>query len=232
MAEPAFGISPEFAHKVLSADLKKTIEEHTDADGNFKKSLPAGVRKLLVNIAGAKAADGAAIGGTETAPNIAEVCRALGISRPTLYKYTTTEDRKTFQNANGGFSLAKVREFLRVKGAPQFVAEAEKGEDQSEQRKVSRKELAITRRAEYRADRELMDLELRQGEWRRVDEVNNAIDSANALVFREFVKAFTSELPPMQEGLTAAEIAEMNAEKIAEICEYLPKHFEKIAQRK
>jgi hypothetical protein len=90
---------------------------------------------------------------------------------------------------------------------------------------ISEREQLIIERNRIAIEREKFRLGLAMREYLPRDEVNCAIDTANAVVRREIDRAISVELPPRLEGLSAMEIKKVLRRKFDALFVSLSKRF-------
>ena len=98
--------SPELLQRVLKQDLVNVVRKAVEK----KQPLSARERELLL-----QAAAGDELEDSGTVTSIADLCRALGISRPTFYRYAKRQDAPA-KATNGTFDVPAWRVYLRAAG--------------------------------------------------------------------------------------------------------------------
>jgi hypothetical protein len=98
------------------------------------------------------------------------------------------------------------------------------------QHPISEREQLIIERNRIAIEREKLKLGVLMREYVARNEVNRAIDTANAVVRREIDRAISVELPPRLEGLSALEIKKLLRRKFDAIFVSLPKGFASAAE--
>lgn len=204
--------TPDEARALLEQDSDIRLK-HVTKDGKLNKPLSPTLRRQLQSIA-----VGLDPQSSDVAKNFRTLCKAVGCSHTVLYQWkkkAPVSDPLPVKD-NGNYSIAAVKEWLnRQRGI--------KG-DNPEQLLSPKDQLAIAQ-GQVKLRRQQFQLGIETREYVTREEVNSHLDTANAVVTRELVKAFVHELPPLQEGLTAAEIQVMNEDRLKEILSHLPQRI-------
>jgi predicted DNA-binding transcriptional regulator AlpA len=205
----------EEAAALLEADAELGINQATK-DGKLTRRLSPSLRKQLEKVAA-----GVAPGGSNFANNFRALAKAVGVSYVTLYK----KRNKYPKDHPSAFPKPRDNNKWNILEVKQWM-ERDKGNSAPKVGEELNPKLAIEiARGNVKLQREQFQLGIQTREYIKREEVNAHIDTANAIVAREFVKAFVHELPPLCEGLTAAEIQLMNEERLKEILTHLPRHL-------
>lgn len=156
------------------------------------------------------------------AKNKSELAQRIGLTRPTLYALFKRPDHP----ANHGEGVNKYNvEAWAIYAAANTSAHNRKGSGSNGHFPLSEREQSIIAKNRISSEREAFRLEKEKRNYYPIREVNQHIDTANAIVVRELRKAFEQELPPRQEGLSALEIKKLNAKRLDQIFASLPKHL-------
>jgi hypothetical protein len=201
-----FGLSEREAAKLTQENINRTIKQ-CEKDG---KPLPPTIAKIVAQIAlGVETPSG-----SDYAKNKSELARAIGVSRPTLYNIWDKPGRPAVGDGERKYDVAAFKLWAQRVSQVDIPGMEVSAKDQV---KIERENLGIKKLAVEvgKLTRDLVDRQ----------EVNAAIDTANAVVNRELRKAFEHELPPQLEGLTAHEIQRECRRVLDDILIQLPKHL-------
>lgn len=214
----ALGITPRRARTILKNDLDRVVK----AANKSKQPLPCGVRKMIAQLCIDDPEEGETPLTTQAfADNKRQLGRLIGCSHWTLDRWFK-EQGCPKPTTDGRHDVAAWKTFARAKG---FTPAAKNGEVWE----LSAKDKAVIARLETRLARERMELAVLQRGYVSRDEVNAAIAKANTIVIRELVKVFEHELPPMLEGMKAAEAQALISDKLREVLTKLPQALQKVA---
>ena len=149
-------LTAEQVEQVLQADVINIVREKVKAG----KVLTSSERAALVEYSAG--GGGAASVPTETASSIAQLCKLLGISRPTFYRYRNQAGAPE-KRTNGSYDVAAWRVYLRRAGVS---ADAGEGRDYLEEEREYRVGLA-----KLKYEREKREAAIAEGRVVDVDQV-------------------------------------------------------------
>jgi hypothetical protein len=224
-AEQALGITSENARNLVKADLQAILADSYDPETKrLKKALPAGVRRSLIQLAMLDES-GEGVPADTWVGNKRALAKAIPVSTPILYRLMKL---KGFPKAasNGKYDVLACRAFANQQGYGNAKPPAEDDDY------INPKEKAIVERLNFRNRTERVLFGIKMRDFVTLQEANETIATANAIVIREITRIFEHELPALCEGRTAAEIRVLNRERLRDILTKLPKALLKLAPRK
>lgn len=147
-----------------------------------------------------------------------ELVSILGTTRPTFDRISKLPGHPEIGRGEKAWNIKQWRNFFLTNVRQDIRVEKYNAP-------ASPRDIARTIKEEAQAKKAQREMQILDRDYLPRTEINEGIDSANMIVKRELRKVFEHELPPIQEGMSAAEIRKENAKALDRIFEKLPQKF-------